>query len=742
MKIKKIIATLIIINDISEYEYLILHKRILITETTYFITNDATVIFELNKTELKHINEWKYINSFELENNQKIADYIVKKWWNNFDFEIPFEDKVLETTENELLITFLASLNAKTIYSKILNEYHIKKIIFFNFKKISMSRNGPGPSAIPLTGFVQSIRYYYAKLYNIDSEFINTNIVLKNTKMYISKLNVKNQLNSLGKKYLQPQNDKKRKNLILIYEALIPSNEYEILKKFILEMPDIDEIYLPMAFVDGKNLEKKYVNGFDYKIKISQRYAGEYNEIFNNPYIIFQFESIISSLFEAKISATIFGRYLDLFKPNIVVFGYDSFIVEQLFQIEAQNRNIKILSFIHGALGNKFGYKYLRSNSDYLALWNDTDYECVKHYGFTESKLYKIGALRYLKNYNEYIQRKNNNNFCIPKNKKYNKTIVLITSEINIGIAFAYANPIIHIENLARIVNYIKNKPDYLFIIKAHPSTDYYSLYRNLTGISNLKFEEGKTLDYVLQQANLCIMINYCSSAAIEIMLKNIPLIYLKTASYSSPEWIDNFSHENSLILSEFNNFDNKIDDLLFNSSKIKSNLITCSLLVDKILNLSSYSNPLKKLLNEILTNNNSDNGIYNDSDVFDINTFNNYISYDLPFLINAVPFACGYLNQDILVLKNFIDFYINNEQSNNSRNVIYNKKIIYYNYILGKTKRWQLTNKFIFDFFIIFKFIFNSLLIFKLQKNELKLIIKYIYLLIFTRYFNENKYL
>jgi hypothetical protein len=740
MKIKKIITTLIIINDVSEYEYLILHKRSLITEATYFITNDATVVFELNKTEFKYINEWKYINSIELESNQKIADFLVKKWWSNFDFEIPFNDEVLGTTENELIITFLTSLNAKTIYNKIFNEYHIKKIIFFNLKKISMSRNGPGPSTIPISGFVQSIRHYYAKLYNIDSEFINTNIVLKNTKIY-SKLNVKNQLNSIRKKYLQPQNDKKRKKLILIYEALIPSNEYEILKKFILEMPDIDEIYLPIAFIECKNLAKKYINGIDYKIKISRKYAGKYDEIFNNPYIIYQFESIISSLFEAKCAATIFGKYLDLFKPNIVVFGYDSFIVEQLFQIEAKNRNINKLSLIHGALGNKFGYKYLRSNSDYLAVWNDTDYECMKHYGFTESKLYKIGALRYLKNYNEYIQRKNNNIFFIPNNKKYTKTIVLITSEINTGIAFAYANPIIHVENLTRIINYIKSKPEYLFIIKAHPSTDYYSLYRNLIGISNLKFEEGKTLDYVLHQANLCIMINYCSSAAIEIILKNIPLLYLKIASYSSPEWIDNFSHENSLILSEFNNLDNEIDDLLFNSSKIKSNLLTCSLLVDKILNLSSYSNPLKKLLNKILIKNNSNDGIYSDPDVFDINTFNDYISYDLSFLINALPFACGYLNQDIRILKNFITFYINNEQLDNNSKVIYSKKMIYYNYILGKTKRWHFPNKFISEFIIILKFLFNSLLIFKLKKNELILVIKYIYLLIFTRYFNKKNY-
>jgi hypothetical protein len=150
-----------------------------------------------------------------------------------------------------------------------------------------------------------------------------------------------------------------------------------------------------------------------------------------------------------------------------------------------------------------------------------------------------------------------------------NPVVLILTAAINTGFAGPVANPKKHRETLDALVTLIKSRGDLTFIIKAHPSYDYYEIYRRLHNLHlpNLIFFESATLDEALNISDICLLLNYFTTAALEAMLHRIPVIYLNNAVYPLPNWEENVPDFSTNKIHSVADLEKKIDNLLTDNS-------------------------------------------------------------------------------------------------------------------------------------------------------------------------------
>jgi hypothetical protein len=138
----------------------------------------------------------------------------------------------------------------------------------------------------------------------------------------------------------------------------------------------------------------------------------------------------------------------------------------------------------------------------------------------------------------------------------------------------------------------IQRRPDLNFIIKSHPGFDYHEIYRKLgdCGYPNLFYKEQFSLKEVVSASEICFMVNYCSTAAIEAIIHSAPTIFLVNAVYKLPDWVDSFSVLALPRVSTVNKLEHQINKLLLNKEYFEFVFYESDKAVKKLLNISNVS--------------------------------------------------------------------------------------------------------------------------------------------------------
>lgn len=341
----------------------------------------------------------------------------------------------------------------------------------------------------------------------------------------------------------------------------------------------------------------------------SDGYDGVYPELFSNKLLQFQFEKIKDEMEAAANYGDVFSTLLELLKPSLVIFGHEAFTIERVLVRLARNRNIATAGLLHGGLGHKFHFRGIVGETDMVVVWNETDIEYLVAYGVNKSRLKKIGCVRYESNYIKY-----NHGYGIDSSKAKNTAkerlgvsqgkpvIVLVTAEINIGLAVPLAEPSKHREAIRGVISLAESRPDLHFVIKPHPSFDYYELYRRLADPKrpNLTILENGKLDEILDASDICMMINYCTSAAIEAMLHRVPVVYLNNAVYPRSDWQDNLSETGIQRVATLAELELYIDSLLTNPKVKELALSEADKQIKDILDIEEF--PASKRFIDLLT--------------------------------------------------------------------------------------------------------------------------------------------
>ncbi len=175
---------LIYFSDVSQ---LVNHdlKKIACNKNNRLITNDMAVAFEFDMLGIEYIDEWKFLNETDIENNKVAAHHLAKNWWNEAFYSLAYEGFPLgDIVQQDLVYAFEASLNARIVYNRLFEAYSICKIRGYFLPSVPVIRTGPSPANKAVQSVTQAILFYMAanhgiqieRLAAIPNEFSATNL--------------------------------------------------------------------------------------------------------------------------------------------------------------------------------------------------------------------------------------------------------------------------------------------------------------------------------------------------------------------------------------------------------------------------------------------------------------------------------------------------------------------------------------------------------------------------------------
>ena len=482
------------------------------------------------------------------------------------------------------------------IYNRILDRYPANKITVYSLPKLAVIRTGPTPTSKAIQSVTQSVLLYIAKKREIEIKEITSARQLSEG----SKQSLFHTLPNIDKTL--SANKELPKN-VLVYKTGMPGSEYSELLKALSNLKDISVISLTQDALEsdlrikvGASLE----HGWDAALKrVKSVYKEKYEEIFCNHYLDFQFDRVKKEIESAIVYGANFSSLIKLLDPACIIFGHEAFTIEKYLVGIAKREKIKTIALFHGGLGFKFAHHGSLGAADEILIWNQLDFEWITFFGVNPLRLKKIGCLRYE---NEYLiaraediqglleqKRLAKKKLSLDQNKPL---IAILTAEINTGMVSPIAHPSRHRKAISDLCSMIQRRPDLNFIIKSHPGFDYHELYRKLVdcGYPNLFFNEQISLTEVVSASEVCFMVNYCTTAAIQAIIYSAPTIFLVNAVYKLPDWVDSFSGSALPRVSSVKELEHEINKLLLNKEYFKFVFYESDKAVRKLLDISNVS--------------------------------------------------------------------------------------------------------------------------------------------------------
>jgi hypothetical protein len=608
---------LLYFSDVSQLEY-VLEKNSDLIINALPITSDMTVSFELERLGIEFIDEWNFIEPIEIEKNWNEAHSLSYSWWNEEISTTNYKAEPLtKSAQQEMIYPFQACLNARTIYNRIFDKYTIKKISGYFLPNVPVKRTGPIPANRAVQSVSQAVLFYMAENRGISIEKLSSI-----NPMSLGKINSIVDNSQISAIFENPKiNESNKKEVVIVFKDGMRKNEFAQVMKILGKLKDIDTIEISISTLKYfsekfslKTSSKCMLNLFlDKYIQYSLSYSGEYKEIFANKFLHFQFESIVSEMKLSTDCGDIFSAFMDILNPSIVIFGHEAFTLERVLVGVAQKRSSCTIGLLHNGVMPKFSIRGVSGISNQVLVWNDFDLDAISTYKSGESKLTKIGSLEYESKYLEYLKKRDFKSIKLAKQaikdklriNKDSPLVLVLTAEVNTGFAAPVAEPCKHRKSIREFISFVDSRPDLQFAIKPHPSFDYYELYKKIkeSDRPNLWYFEDVMLSEIIEASDICLMINYCTTASLEAMLKRIPVLYLNNAVYPLEDWRDNLLAKGVLRVSSVLEMGKEIDKLLENKEEKLQALNEADKQLKEILGIDDLKPTLKftKFIIEIL---------------------------------------------------------------------------------------------------------------------------------------------
>ena len=582
---------LLYLSDINHLKDVLVNQQDLL-KCSIPITGDMVVAYELERLNVTYIDESDFLSPDDIESNIETAYTLCEAWWNEDPASTDYEEfTAVSLFKSELAMPFRAFLNARTVYSRLFDKFPVKKISGYFMPPVGISRNWPVCGFFSVT---EAIFSYIAQQRNISIVKLRLPLKLEDnpprpissTFDYRPSLKVHH-------------NGRDSEKIVLVYEQYMPRSEHTKVVNLINSIPGMRAISITsgmfemaLQFKSRKSITKPYIDNFWHKlIESVNSYRGDYPEFFGNKHLLFQFECIKEDMRVASEYGDSFLPFLDVLKPSAIIFAADSFAIERTMVGLSRKKNIFTVGLLHGGTGHKISFKEIVGDVDYVLVWNDLQLHSLIESGIDKSRLKKIGCLRYDDEYFKYSSESEKSFSKIKSSSKNylgliqdKPLIVFLATAVNVGLGEFAANSRMHRSALNQFISLVKSRLDLQFIIKAHPSYDYHKLYRQFVGLNlpNLIFNEGAKLSDILNAADLCIMINYSTTAGLEAILNFVPTVFFNNAIYSTDYYIDHLSSSGIYCVSTIEELEHQINCILTDPGKRKDSLTNA----DKVLKL------------------------------------------------------------------------------------------------------------------------------------------------------------
>ena len=544
------------------------------------ITGDMTVAFELEKLGIVYLDERDFLTVDDIKINNDTANILASTWWDEDLARTDYEGAKLATAvQEELVWPFEACLNARTVYGRLFKTFDVTRIYGYFLSPVGISRCHPVRGVVEVT---EATIFYLANQCKIPIEPLSPT-----TQTVDAKANSISDIFNCRPSFNRAGGASSKEKIVLVYEQYMPPSEHAELLRVTSLIPGARIVSVTQAIFEIASRQRglketpsgRFSIFWERLVARTINYQGPYSELFANMHLLFQFERIRQEMERSFEYGSLFQALLEVLRPSLVIFAYEGFAIERTLVRLAKRNGITTIALLHGGSGHNFGYRNMVGDADYILTWNELDIESLVACGVSADRLRRIGCLRYETAYRSYRDASDGNVVCGKSEFKKNigfvgnkPLIVFLANQVNVGLATSVANPRKHREALWGFLSLVRSRPDLQFIIKAHSSYDYHALYRQMLGFGfpNLRFDENISLTKVLEAADICFMMNYCTTAGLEALLSHLPLLFLDNAIYPIAQCEDALSRAGICRVSTIKALEVEIDYLLTGSKKSK----------------------------------------------------------------------------------------------------------------------------------------------------------------------------
>ena len=503
-----------------------------------YFTCDIEVAFYFDTYGVKYINGWDLIDPADIERNWNLAHLLSEHWLSG---DVRFEEILgfnpLTCAQQDMVYPFESALNAKIIFNNLINKYEITNFNGVCNKAVPMLRTGPLPGFISSNAIAEAVFHHICSKREI--EFSVDRINANSQDKYITS----NWTAKLPQgKYISGQGC--YDHLVLVFKDGMPFEEYYELVNTINSRAGWRALTVTRESLSDFSGDENN-DGQVYSLlceaekgwkDINFELIEKYSEVFDNPYLEFQFEKIRQELVFSIIAGVRLIKVIETTGAESVIFGHAAFTFERLMCRVANLRGIVTTELLHGGAGLKLHFRGVVGESARIFVWNNIDRSLLNRFGVNSIRTKIHTPFRNVAN----APKKSEKN---PKStilRGDRKVITILTTAINCGLAAPLANASGHIAGINELIRLVKEHPDLDFTIRPHPNYDYHNIYRWISelGYENLvQFSNFKTVD-IIGESSLCIMFNYYSSAAIECFKLGVPVVFYDKSVFKLPDWV------------------------------------------------------------------------------------------------------------------------------------------------------------------------------------------------------------
>lgn len=552
---------LLLVNNIDQFDY---YKGSIYFDNKSIVpmTYDIGIIWALEHEKIYHINLWDLISPTDLHCNSISAFDLSRNWWVYFNLNLDFDViKYLEASQQEFIYPFEAALNASFIFNALIEKVKFDSIIFFDLERIPILRTGPTPVMNLLASVSQSIFLYLCHKRNITYIIVDNwsikSKISSNSSFFNFAKNVNNfsftrnrtlSKNSFKGIYLIDGSSKIEYNEIKRHNYKIEGEcDLLILDENILDEWFIcDSDYLTIACkLDGLKTSISLTNNATY-----------FPEIFSNEFFQYQFNGVIDEIKRSIRIAKSIVCILNVYDLSFVLLGTDTFTNARMISSYCKEISIPCLTLLHSGLCLNSSSKWILGKSEHVLTWNIYDELRLSLFGVAENRFSRIGSIRYE---NFELDTIENNLIFNPRN------VLILTSAINTDLSAINADAKKHLSAWKAFLRFVNQKKNLQFVIRSHPNYDNFSIYEYVKRlhIDNLSFDTKSQLQDTLSTVDICIMFNCLTTAALDAMILQKPVVFFNDAIFDFFEFGDVYPQNFCLRIYDFKSLEIELEKIL-----------------------------------------------------------------------------------------------------------------------------------------------------------------------------------
>lgn len=558
---------LLFIGDVAHVHYLQTERPEWLRRATP-VTGDPAVKYRLEQLGVRYIDEWGYLKEADFDRDLRRAWHLAEGWWRELFRGTDLEEFAPGlATSHDLFWPFEACLRAHTIYERLLTDQANARLHLMTLPREPVVRSSPAPPSRASASLAATVLRHLAAQAGRGVHLVQCKFPLGEvgrprvlpTTTYPSPENHRYPQarrvavlcpETLGQVGWQPAPppalaDRPGGSALILDVYQYPWDLHAVCDFFAGE-PPWELIWVqtgpaadaPPATATRSASERTLAASWRRFCTASAHYIGPYAAILGNPELRYQFRRIWHEMKAAARLVDSFQLLIDQVRPEILISAYDCFTRERFLVRTARSRGIRTAAFIHGCFSPPAMMKLRLSEADTIFHWGQSDGDALRSTGAAESRLVPVGSLRYHEDWVRYRQGGDRDltqqaaartELQLPRDQK---TVLLLTAPVCYGLIGVNADPVVHYQDWKALIDLARRRPDLTFVHRPHPGYDHFSFYRALAADAppNFHLSWYVPIEPFLAAADIAVLVNYVTTAALEALLARLPIVFLYSA--------------------------------------------------------------------------------------------------------------------------------------------------------------------------------------------------------------------